>query len=46
MATVQLAEDLKHERKVALRMLRPEQTEDGGCFETGGGNPYWTSLMA
>ena len=30
MATVYLAEDLKHDRKVALKVLRPELALNGG----------------
>jgi serine/threonine-protein kinase len=31
MATVYLAHDLKHERKVALKVLKPELAATGGC---------------
>ncbi len=40
MATVYLAEDLKHHRKVAVKVLRPELTASLGCTVRRADSPY------
>lgn len=47
MATVYLAEDLKHQRRVAINLLRPELTATLGTITRlgGGGEPRGCGIM-